>query len=286
MPINTPGGLIELTLKAAGVLGVGQSALAEDYNDAFDILNGMLGQWSRKRWLVWHLLDVSIVSTGAQSYTIGNAGGVIGDFDTPRPDRIEAAFARLLVSSSTNLVDVPLRVLQSREDYNQIALKTLATSFPSCVFYDSAYPFGTVYVWPVPQAGMVEIHLSLKETLVQFTSFTQAINMPGEFLEALWTNLAVRLAPIYQYETRPEVVALAKASLATIRGANAQIPQLRMPRGLLSQASGRGGYPVFGGGGGGAPTLADLNALLATLPTTLPPFAGTLWNDGGVLAIS
>ncbi len=285
MPINTPGDLITFTLKAAGVLGVGQSALPEDYNDAFDALNAMLGVWNRNRWLVWHLLDVSIVSTGAQSYTIGHAGGVAGDFDTPRPDRIEAAFARLLVGTSTaNQIDVPLEVLQSREDYNRIAFKMLATTYPTCVFYDSAYPIGTIYVWPVPRAGTVEIHLSLKETLTQFTSFTQAINMPGEFLEALWTNLAIRLAPIYQYETRPEVIALAKASLATIRGANTQIPKLRMPRGLLSRASG-GGYPSFGGGGG-VPSLADLNTLLATLPTTLPPLAGVLWNDGGALAIS
>jgi hypothetical protein len=287
MPINTPGDLIQLTLKSAGVLGVGQSALAEDYNDAFDVLNGLLAQWSRRRWLIWHLIDTFVVADGSPSYTIGIAGGIVGDFAVPRPDRIEAAFVRLLVSSPANPVDIPLTVLQSREDYNRFPLKTLSTNFPSAIFYDSAFPIGQVFPFPIPRAGTVEIHLSIKETLTQFTSFTQAINMPPEYLEAIWTNLTVRLAPIYQYETRPEVVALAKASLATIRGANTQIPRLTMPRGLVSGRSGSGGFPAFGGGGGGGTeTLADLNALLATLPTTLPGAHGVLWNNAGVLAIS
>ncbi len=282
MPINTPGDLITLTLKSAGVLGVGQSALAEDYNDAFDILNGMLAQWNRQRWLIWHLIDTSVESTGSFSYTIGQGG----DFNVPRPDRIEAAFVRLLTSAPANLVDIPLQIITSREDYNRIPLKSLTTNFPSAVFYDSAFPIGTLYVWPVASSGSVEIHLSLKETLTQFTSFIQPINLPMEYLEAMWTNLTIRLAPIYQYDTRPEIAALAASSLATIRAANTQIPKLTMPRGLAGGRGG-GGFPLFGGGGGdGNETLADLDALLATLPTTLPATPGILWNDNGVLALS
>jgi hypothetical protein len=33
-------------------------------------------------------------------------------------------------------------------------------------------------------------------------------------------------------------------------------------------------------------TMADLNALIPTLPTSLPATAGILWNDGGLLVIS
>jgi hypothetical protein len=281
MPLNTPAGLIAFALKAAGVLGVGQSALAEDYNDAFDALNSMIAIWARKRWLIWHLIDVSVPATGALSYSIG----IGGDFNTPRPDRIEAAFFRLMVASPTAPVDYPLTILESREDYNRIALKSLASSMPGYVFYDSAFPTGVVYPWPLARAGIGEIHLSVKETLSQFTGFTQNVNMPAEYQEAIWTNLTVRLAPIYQYDTRPEVIALAKSSLATIRGANTQIPRLTIPKHLISKRSGGAGYPVFGGGPA-TPSLGDLNALLATLPTTLPGAPGILWNNGGMLSIS
>lgn len=228
MPLTTPQGLISLSLKTAGILGVGQSALPEDINDAFDILNGMLGQWNRKRWLIWHLVDVALTSTGAQSYSVGPGG----DFNTPRPDRLEAAFFRQFVSSQPNKVDYPLQIIESREDYNDIALKSLV-SWPQYIFYDSAFPLGRVYPWPVPQASLYELHLTLKDTLVQFSSLTQSVNLPPEYTEAIWTNLTVRLCGIYPGAVLTPIVAgLAKSSVAAIRGANTQISRLEMPQGL------------------------------------------------------
>src|SRR6185503_10648153 len=224
MPFVTVQDIISFSLKAAGVLGVGQSALAEDNNDAFTALNGMLSIWQRKRWLIWHLTDNVLTSTGAQSYSVGLGG----DFNVMRPDRLEAAFFRQFINSTPNQVDYPLDILESREDYNRIVLKQLG-SLPRYIFYDAAYPLGYVYPWPIPQAGVYELHLTLKETLFQFPFLSQAIQLPPEYEEALWTNLCIRLAPIYQVQVRPDVVGLAKASLAVIRGANAQVPRLTIP---------------------------------------------------------
>lgn len=225
--ITTAQDLVSFTLRASGVLGVGQTALAEDYQDAFRALNGMIGIWNRKRWLIWHLLDVSKVSTGAQSYTVGPGM----DFNVARPDRLESAFFRQVVTSNPNFIDYPLTIIQSREDYNEIALKSLS-SWPQWIFYDSAYPTGTVYPWPVPQAVNYEIHITVKETLTAFSTWTQAINMPPEYIEALWTNLAIRLAPIYQFTVSEDIKGLARASLETIRGANTQIATLKVPAGI------------------------------------------------------
>lgn len=234
----TPHSLITFSLRAIGILGVGQTALAEDYQDAFAALNAMLAVWNRRRWLVYHLIDVAKVSTGAISYTVGPGG----DFDTPRPDRLEAAFFRQFVSSQPNKVDYPLTLLEAREDYNQIALKNL-TSWPQYIFYDSAYPVGTVYPWPVPQASIYELHLTLKFTLRQFDSYVQDINLPPEYEETIWTNLALRLGMIYPGAVISEdLKGLARAALETIRGANAQIKSLQMPSGLPSMG---GKYNIF-----------------------------------------
>lgn len=224
MAFNTAYDICAFALKAIGVVGVGQSPLAEDINDAFTALNAMLGQWQRKRWLIWHLTDNAFLSTGAQSYTVGPGG----NFNVIRPDRIEAAFFRQFINSTPNQVDWPLDILESREDYNRIVLKQLG-SLPRYIFYDAAYPVGSVYPWPIPQAGVYELHLSLKEQLIQYTDLSNAIQLPEEYPEALWSNLCIRLAPIYQTQVRPEVVGIAKASLAVIRGANAQIPRLTIP---------------------------------------------------------
>lgn len=272
MPLTTPQGLITLSLRAAGILGVGQTALAEDYSDAFDVLNGLLGVWNRKRWLIWHLIDVPYLATGKQSYSVGPGG----NFNVPRPDRLEAAYFRQYPGgvffeldgygnpildgygnpiilpptpgSYNNPVDYPLEILQSREDYSMIALKTL-TSWPTYIFYDSAFsqystpPYcGFVYPWPIPQASNYELHLILKDTLTQFTSYTQSINLPPEYTEALWTNLVIRLAAIYPgVQLTEAVVALAKSSMGTIRGANAQIPRLELPPQFVTRAK----YNVF-----------------------------------------
>jgi hypothetical protein len=228
MPLTTPQEQVAFGLRAIGVLGVGQTALPEDYSDAFAALNGMIAGWNAKRWLVYHLIDVSVNTTGQQSYTIGPGG----DIYAARPTRLEGAYIRQFINNAPNFVDYPLTILQSREDYSNIALKTLGT-WPVAIFYDSDFPVGSVFPWPVPQAGAFELHLLLKATLRQFDSYVQSINLPDEYTEAIWTNLAIRLAAIYPGSSLPEAtVGLAKASLETIRTANAQIPRMEMPTGL------------------------------------------------------
>lgn len=226
---TTPQDIIRAALKKAGVLGVGQSALAEDTNDAFQDMQDMLGQWQRKRWLIWHLVDYAVTGTGQEYYTVGPGG----QFNiNPRPDRIESAFFRQLVQSQPNQIDYPLEIIEAREDYNMIALKQLQT-FPQYLFYDSGFPMGKAYPWPLIQANLYELHLTVKETLAQFTSLSQQISLPLEYFAALKFNLAVRLRQAYQLPPDPALIGLAKDALNVIRNANLQIPRLRVPTDLV-----------------------------------------------------
>lgn len=226
---STVGDLVSLALFDAGIVGVGQTANAQDSNLAFTRLNWMLSQWNRKRWLVYHLVTYSIVSTGQQSYTVGPGGNIV----TPvRPDRLESAFFRQIIQSTPNQIDYPLEILESREDYNKIALKQL-TTFPTCIFYDSAYPLGVVYPWPILQSVIYSLFITLKETLTQFTGLSQTITLPEEYMPALQQNLAILLRDAYGLPPSQVMIMNAKASLNTIRGANAQIARLSMPRALV-----------------------------------------------------
>jgi len=226
----TPADLIALALVDAGIVGQGQTAKAEDTNNAFTRFNWMVSQWARKRWLVWHLLDVVKTATGALSYTVGP--GL--DFDTTRPDRIESAFARQILPSQGSPIDYALQIIQSKEDYNLIAMKTLGT-WPSCVFYDSGWPTGTVFFWPLPQAGQFDLHITIKQPIDQFASLTSDLNMPPEYEAAIYHNLVVRLRSAYQLPSDPVQVDLAKEALNVLRGANAQIATLRMPRAVVGR---------------------------------------------------
>lgn len=296
----TPRELITLALKQVGAVGLGQPARPEYLADGLTVLNMMLAQWAQRRWLVYRLEDVSFVGTGAYSYSIGPGG----DLDVARPDRLEAAFARMNpgtrqggfildqslldvgVLDSANLgqtaptrssIDYPLDVLPSREDYNLIGLKA-QPGFPSTIYYDAGYPLGTLYVWPLP-GPQFEIHVTLKQPLIGFAGLDDGQALPDEYQEALLYNLTRRLAPLFQVPVPPEVAALARASLNTIRNSNTQVPRLRMPPGLPGMGRTRFGW---GGGYGGiaavAPLAASLDApaavaALAALPLANQPLS-------------
>src|ERR1700761_4882147 len=132
---------IILALKEAGVLGVGQTPLAEDINDCFVLLNRMLAQWQRRRWLVPNLIDIKAIGNGQISNLIGPGQY----YNSPRPDKIQAAYFKQLNSGNTVNTDVSymLRPIWSYENYAEVQLKSLAT-WPQYFFYDAAFPYGNV----------------------------------------------------------------------------------------------------------------------------------------------
>lgn len=225
--MTTAGDLISLSLREAGVIGVGQTAAAQDANDALRLLNAMIAQWRRRRWIVYTLVESVLQANGSLYYTVG-AGG---DFNITRPDMIESAFFRQNVSTVPNNVDYPLTPLRARENYNEIALKSLS-SFPQVFFYESAWPLGKLYVWPLPD-NSYELHITTKQALQQFASLVEEIDLPPEYEEALHNNLAVRLKPMYGLPPDPTITQLAKLSLNTIKNANAQIALMGMPQDLV-----------------------------------------------------
>lgn len=249
---TTVADLCEAALRECGAFGQGQTPTKMDLNKAWARLQWMLQQWERKRWLVYHLVNLAKVSTGAVSYTVGPNG----DFDTGagsvRPAKLESAFVRQLQqpgvgssgSTEPNNVDYTLEILQSREDYDKITLKTLQAGPGEAVFLDSAWPFASLYVWPVPQATIYEIHISIREQLpVAFATANSSFVLPFEYYAAILYNLALRLRIPYQISSYPGdmLPGMAKDSLNVLRGPNTQIAKLRMPATIRR----RGLYNIF-----------------------------------------
>lgn len=221
----TPLSLITLALKDIEVLGVGQTAKSEDTNDAFTTLNQMIAEWNRKRWLVFRLVSTGFTSTGATSYTVGPGGNYNL---SPRPARLESAFLRQLIQSPPNQVDIPLELIQSREEYDRIRLKQL-TSIPAYVFYDPGFPTGTLYPWPVPQTTIYQVFITTMAVLAAFATLTETVSLPAEYEAAIRYNLGARLLAQYGVPDKPAVLRQAKLSLNTLRQANAAITPLLMP---------------------------------------------------------
>jgi len=178
MPGNSPTARDVLTLafKEAGILGVGQTLVAEDSQDGLNYLRQMVAQWQRKRWLVPSLIDIATIGNGNISNPIGP-----GQFwNVDRPDKIQGGY---VVQQNTGgyPVSLPLYPIFSYEDYIQITIKNLP-SLPTHFFYDGAYPVGNVFIWPIPTAtgSTWEIHLLLKSQLgLSTTISTMNIFTPG-----------------------------------------------------------------------------------------------------------
>ena len=225
--------LITNMLVDAGIVGIDEAIEQPYINRAFTQVNWMLAQWARKRWLCYRIQDYSFISTGAQTYTVGN-GQVINI--NPRPDRLEYAFLRFLsgVASGGLPVDIPVKIIQSHEEYSRITVKTVGT-LAWQMFYDPIWPVGLLFPWPVPQASIYEIHMGFKVVLPRFTSIQQKINFPPEYEAALNWCGARRLRASYQMPPDATVNQLARESLNVLRLANAAMPTLRMPQELMSR---------------------------------------------------
>lgn len=226
---TTAGDIIRLALKECGSVGVGQTPMAEDINDSFFKLNMMLAQWQRRRFAIYHLVNVGFVSNGEQSYTVGPGGNY--NF-SQRPAKIESGFFRQNIPGSSLPIDYSLVNVQSWEDYSKISLKTLY-SFPTDLFYDPAYPMGNLYPWPIPYADQYEVFINVTETLTQFSSLTALVNLPGEYVAAILYNLAKRLCVQYGLPVSVDLKDLAEEGIQTLKKASVQVPRLNMPRSLI-----------------------------------------------------
>lgn len=230
IPVDNVGQLLQNALEDGGIVGIDEDIEQTIITKAFRQANWLLAQWARKRWLVYSLSDYDFVSTGAQTYAVGE--GQIVNIN-PRPDRLEYAFLRFLNTQSPPLppqfpVDISLDIIPSKEDYSRISVKSVGT-IPWQIFYDPQWPIGILRPWPIPQQGLYGIHVGFKTVLPRFQSLQQPINFPPEYETALNWGLARRLRAAFSLPPSPEITSLARDALNVIRMASQAIWTQQIP---------------------------------------------------------
>lgn len=240
--MTTGRDIINQALWKAGITGRGITPSATDTQDALADLNDMLGQWRTQRFMQWSLLNTGFIGDGRVTpYSVGPGG----DYNmTPRPNRIESAFLRQLQNVGSNFVDTPLKVLEAREEYDRVNLKTLR-SFPMAVFLDTVTPLAQLYVYPWPYpAGQYAVYITTKNTMPVIALATDMSAFPEGYVPCIKFNLARRLRQAYGRGLKPdpELIRLANDALDVVIQANLQIPEVEMPVSLLQNGS---GYNIF-----------------------------------------
>lgn len=153
-------------IKESGALGVGQTALSEDINDAFTRLQRMISVWQKNRWLIPSLQEISFIADGSISYTVGLGGNV----NIIPPSDIKGGYVVQRNTGSTP-VSLQLRKIFSYEDYIRISVKQLP-SLPTYFFYDNGYPLAKLFPWPIPNSTY-ELHF-LTQSRLGFASSVEA----------------------------------------------------------------------------------------------------------------
>lgn len=234
--MTTGRDIVTQALKKAGIVGQGRTPSGSEAEDALSDLNDMINQWSMQRWMVWGIVQIGFTSTGQTTpYSVGPAG----NYDvTPRPNRLESAFMRQLNGAGLS-VDTPLEIIPSREQYSRLSLKTLS-SFSLYVFLDTKFPTADLYVYPWPSASIYAVYILMKDVVPTLTLDTDITNMPLMYIPAMKYNLARRLRQHYGKGMKPdtELNRMAGASLEVIQNANLQIPELVMPKAVITRSSG------------------------------------------------
>lgn len=207
--MTTANDIIVTSLKLIGQLGQGETASDADITDGLEALNTMLDSWRINRLNVYRLNEISFTLTANKSsYTIGDGG----EFDTERPVNVQSAFIR------QNSIDYPMYVLP-KAAYDSISDKMIVSNLPYQLYYEPAYPLGTVFLYPVPSATN-DLHMDVWQTLQQFNTLTEELSLPPGYERAIKYNLASEISPLFGVEAPPRVDRIAAQSLGDVRDVN------------------------------------------------------------------
>lgn len=155
---------------------------------------------------------------------------------------------------SNQPVEIPYPVITD-SGYQAIQIKTLPNSQFTAVYYNPTFPYGTIYLWPLPNTAVNQLVLYLQSAFAGFADLTTEYDFPSlpGYTMALEDGLAVEMSMLPLYGIPADVAqradAKASKSLGLIKRANNQLVDLPTDAQLLTRSL-RGGYNINTGTGG------------------------------------
>lgn len=201
-----------------GIKDPGQAMDGTMMADALDVLNTMIDSWRTEEFFVYETAEcVYTMTPGQQVVTIGPGA----DIDTPVPLKIErGGFTRSgQMDYSFDLID--------RVQYNDITMKSTGTTWPTCGYYERAYPVASLFLYPVP-TGAYELHLPVWLPLSGFADLQTNYLLPPGYRRALEYSLAEELAPGLA-EVPGYVTKTAAQARRNVKRVNRETPILDVP---------------------------------------------------------
>jgi hypothetical protein len=224
--------LITSALRLINVMASGEETPLAMANESLAVLNDMIDGWNAERQAIFTTRsDDFPYVLGKQSYTLGTGG----DFNIPRPARIDA-MSTILLNNPANPVEVPMAMYSVEDWQTQVPVKVVNGSIPLICYDDGGFPLRTLNFWPIPTEQPNAVRIYSWQALTQPAVLDSVIAFPPGYAEAFRYNLAVRLSAEFASTLSPTVATIAIASLARIKTMNA--PDLSLRSDLVPDPSG------------------------------------------------
>jgi hypothetical protein len=213
--------VINASLRAIGKLGPGQTAAASAYANWIVVLNGMIDALNCRREMIFTLGSATYnLQAAKQSYTFG----VGGDFNGPRPEKIE--IANIILTNGGQPFRRKLKMLSDKQ-WAAIPLQSLANTFPLRMYNDGGFPLSTLWFHPIPSAANQVEFYTWQALGNNYVAVTDQVVLPPGYFEMLYANLAIRIAPQAQGVVTQELRDLAWDSKNAVAHENLPAPVMR-----------------------------------------------------------
>jgi hypothetical protein len=226
--------LLSGALMKLGALSVGGVMPADEATQNFLWANQMLDSWGLEPYTIpFEKREVFALISGqgspANPYTIGPGG----DFDTVRPEWLKRA--GLLQLSVSPHVEIP-RDLLTDQAYAAIAIKDLASSYFTGVYYNAEYPLGKINLYPVPNTASNSLVLYSNQPIPGFAALTTDYIFPAGYAQVIEDNLACLLADPYGRSVPPNIARRAGRGLSALKRSNIPPTDLAIDPALTEDA--------------------------------------------------
>lgn len=183
--------LIEAAMRKLGVLAKGQTPDTEDYTNGTIALNAVVAELQTIGMPLWARVQYTFPLVAAQAvYTIG----VGQTLNTPFPLKLQQAV--LTDTSSKSTLDMEIISIY---EYNSLSPLN-SSGEPVQIVYQPQINFGTLTVWPTPDANTAinkTILLVYQRPFDDFIASTDTPYFPKEWTQTLIYKLAETLASEY-----------------------------------------------------------------------------------------
>lgn len=222
---TTAADQINGALRLIGVLAEAEAPSAAMAQDALTALNQMIDSWNTERLSVFSTIDqVFNWPASTRIRTLGPTGDFVGQ----RPVQLDdATYFR---DASTN-VSYGIKMI-NQEQYDNIAVKTVTSTYPQILWYNATYPDIEIYLYPVP-SRVLEFHFVSVEKLTEPATLDTVLAFPPGYLRAFRYNLACELAPEYGVEPSPQVRRIAMYSKRDLKRINNPDDVMAMPAAMI-----------------------------------------------------